>query len=304
MPSIGGSPSRFAPARGWHDDHRERRNATASRMAFHGHSLPSTRSRPVADTFRAMRTSEGAAPLAGDRRGAAAAMRSHLAPSRACRRPTASSGTSRTPARGRRTAAASPPAAAPTRSTASAISSCRSAAPTTRCSAATSICKGFGLHHDGAGRFDSITPVLDRGHPRVARGVRRRKTRSTCATSTPSPTPRAKTRTVQVAWGGAAGAYEDGGQAAVAATVERRSADRPVGQLRHRDAERQEGARIRRKVRPVMARRRTCSVQGRRADVGRRHVRRSVRSTRGPDSIPRTSATCSRCGCAPAKRVR
>ena len=41
-------------------------------------------------------------------------------PSRACRRPTASSGTSRTPRRGRRTAAASPPAAARTRSTASA----------------------------------------------------------------------------------------------------------------------------------------------------------------------------------------
>jgi hypothetical protein len=78
--------------------------------------------------------------------------------------------------------------------------------------------KGFGLHHDGAGRFDAVTPVLTEGIL-VARGI----TTSTetqylryLDTFTNSTT---EERIIQVAWGGAAGAYDDGGQVAVATTA-------------------------------------------------------------------------------------
>ena len=139
-------------------------------------------------------------------------------PSRACRRPTASSGTSRTPRPGRRTAAASRPAAAPTRSTASAISSSACAPPAARCSC----------------RNQYLTRLRPRARRRRAASIRsrrcctatsssrarcsRRRTRTTCATSTASPTPRPSDRAVDVAWGGAAGAFEDGGPVTVAAT--------------------------------------------------------------------------------------
>lgn len=77
--------------------------------------------------------------------------------------------------------------------------------------------KGFGLHDDGAGRFDSVTPVLTEGIL-VSRGVTTSKDTQylryldTFTNSTTEP------RVVQVAWGGAAGAYDDGGQVAVART--------------------------------------------------------------------------------------
>jgi amidase len=77
--------------------------------------------------------------------------------------------------------------------------------------------RGFGLHHDGKGRFDSITPafvggvVVDRNittqpHTNYLRYV------DTFTNTT------AEERVVQVAWGGAVGSYEDGGIAAVATT--------------------------------------------------------------------------------------
>ena len=77
--------------------------------------------------------------------------------------------------------------------------------------------RGFGLAHDGGERFDSITPVFHDGvvvsraifAPRDAIYLRYF---DSVFNSTDEP------RTVQVAWGGAAGAYDDGGRAAVATT--------------------------------------------------------------------------------------
>jgi len=77
--------------------------------------------------------------------------------------------------------------------------------------------RGFGLSHDGAERFDSITPLLE-GGVIVSRGIfaprdanyLRYVDRFTNATSV--------ALTVDVAWGGAAGAFEDGGLMTVAAT--------------------------------------------------------------------------------------
>ena len=77
--------------------------------------------------------------------------------------------------------------------------------------------RGFGLAHDGGERFDSITPVLVDGVV-VARAIFAPKDTTylryfdSVTNSTDEP------RTVQLAWGGAAGAYDDGGRAAVAAT--------------------------------------------------------------------------------------
>ena len=75
--------------------------------------------------------------------------------------------------------------------------------------------RGFGLAHDGADRFDSITPVLDEGII-VARAILAPRDQDylryvdTFTNSTREP------RVVRVAWGGAAGAYDDGGRVAVA----------------------------------------------------------------------------------------
>ncbi len=77
--------------------------------------------------------------------------------------------------------------------------------------------KGFGLAYDGVDRFDSITPILSEGIV-VARAIRARKDQDylryvdTFTNSTSEP------RVVRVAWGGAAGAFEDGGRVAVAET--------------------------------------------------------------------------------------
>ncbi len=76
---------------------------------------------------------------------------------------------------------------------------------------------GFGLAHDGGERFDSITPVLVAGIA-VDRAIFAPKDTNylryvdsfTNTTTTP--------RRVSVAWGGATGAFEDGGRVAVATT--------------------------------------------------------------------------------------
>ena len=77
--------------------------------------------------------------------------------------------------------------------------------------------RGFGLSFDGVDRFDSITPLLQDGivisraimAPRDASYLRYFDTFTNTTTGE---------RIVQIAWGGAAGAYEDGGKVAVAIT--------------------------------------------------------------------------------------
>ena len=78
--------------------------------------------------------------------------------------------------------------------------------------------KGFGLHHDGEGRFDSLTPVLIEGIL-VSRGVTTSKDTQYLRYLDTFTNSTAEARIVQVAWGGAAGAYDDGGQMAVATTA-------------------------------------------------------------------------------------
>ena len=84
--------------------------------------------------------------------------------------------------------------------------------------------KGFGLHHDGAGRFDSVTPVLTEGIV-VSRDVTTSKETQYLRYLDTFTNSSSEERIVQVAWGGAAGAYEDGGQVAVAASA---SGDRRI----------------------------------------------------------------------------
>lgn len=78
--------------------------------------------------------------------------------------------------------------------------------------------KGFGLHHDGAGRFDSVMPVLSEGIL-VSRGITTSKDTQYLRYVDAFTNTTAEERTIQVAWGGAAGAYDDGGQVAIATTA-------------------------------------------------------------------------------------
>ena len=78
--------------------------------------------------------------------------------------------------------------------------------------------RGFGLHHDGNGRFDSITPVLIEG-VLVARDVTTWQDTQYLRYVDAITNTSTEDRIVQIAWGGAAGAYEDGGQLAIAATT-------------------------------------------------------------------------------------
>ena len=84
--------------------------------------------------------------------------------------------------------------------------------------------RGFGLHHDGAGRFDSITPVLVE-QILVARAVTTSKENDYLRYFDTFTNTSSEERLVQVAWGGAVGAYDDGGRVAVAATA---SGDRRI----------------------------------------------------------------------------
>ena len=78
--------------------------------------------------------------------------------------------------------------------------------------------KGFGLHHDGAGRFDSITPVYTEGIL-VSRDVTTSKETQYLRYFDAFTNSANEDRIVQIAFGGAAGAYEDGGHVAIAATA-------------------------------------------------------------------------------------
>jgi amidase len=77
--------------------------------------------------------------------------------------------------------------------------------------------KGFGLAHDGAERFDSITPLLHDGVV-VSRAIYAPKDTSYLRYLDTFLNSGTEPRVVRVAWGGATGAFEDGGRVAVAVT--------------------------------------------------------------------------------------
>ena len=79
--------------------------------------------------------------------------------------------------------------------------------------------RGFGLHHDGKGRFDSITPVVVEGVV-VDRNITTREHTNYLRYVDTFTNTTEQDRLVQLAWGGAVGAYEDGGVAAVATTAD------------------------------------------------------------------------------------
>jgi amidase len=77
--------------------------------------------------------------------------------------------------------------------------------------------KGFGLASDGDERFDSITPVLHDGIV-ISRAIYAPKDTDYLRYFDTFFNSAGEPRTVRVAWGGAAGAYEEGGRVVVAAT--------------------------------------------------------------------------------------
>jgi amidase len=76
---------------------------------------------------------------------------------------------------------------------------------------------GFGLAHDGHQRFDSITPVLW-GDVLVARGVFAPADADYLRYVDSYTNAASEDRLIDVAWGGAAGAFDDGGAVTVAAS--------------------------------------------------------------------------------------
>ncbi|MEX2168357.1 MAG: amidase family protein [Pirellulales bacterium] len=76
---------------------------------------------------------------------------------------------------------------------------------------------GFGLQFDGDERFDSITPVFSEGIV-VARAIYAPKATSYLRYFDTFTNVTDEDRVLEVAWGGAVGAFDDGGRAAVAAT--------------------------------------------------------------------------------------
>jgi amidase len=77
--------------------------------------------------------------------------------------------------------------------------------------------RGFGLAHDGGERFDSITPVLD-GGILIARAIYAPKETDYLRYVDRYTNTTSDARAIDVAWGGASGAFEDGGLMTVATT--------------------------------------------------------------------------------------
>jgi amidase len=77
--------------------------------------------------------------------------------------------------------------------------------------------KGFGLAHDGGERFDSITPVLHDGIV-ISRAIYAPQDTTYLRYVDTFFNSTDELRTVRVAWGGATGAFEDGGRVAIATT--------------------------------------------------------------------------------------
>ncbi len=84
-------------------------------------------------------------------------------------------------------------------------------------SASTQYLRGFGLAYDGVERFDSITPVFDSGMV-IDRSIYAPKDTNYLRYVDSFTNTTNHPHVVHVAWGGAAGAYEDGGKVAVATT--------------------------------------------------------------------------------------
>lgn len=84
--------------------------------------------------------------------------------------------------------------------------------------------RGFGLQHDGQGRFDSITPAFVEGVA-VDRNITTQPRTNYLRYVDTFTNTTDQERIVRVAWGGAVGAYEDGGLATVAVTSD---ADRTI----------------------------------------------------------------------------
>ena len=81
----------------------------------------------------------------------------------------------------------------------------------------TTALRGFGLAHDGAERFDSITPVMA-GRVAVARSLHASPTTDFLRYFDAFTSFASEPVTVEVAWGGACGAYEEGGRVTVVET--------------------------------------------------------------------------------------
>src|SRR5262245_20229291 len=77
--------------------------------------------------------------------------------------------------------------------------------------------RGFGLGHDGAERFDSITPLLEDGVV-ISRSIFAPGDADYLRYFDTFFNGSRELRTVRVAWGGATVAFEDGGRVAVATT--------------------------------------------------------------------------------------
>src|SRR5690242_15801899 len=76
---------------------------------------------------------------------------------------------------------------------------------------------GFGLAYDGAERFDSITPIFHNGLV-IDRAIFAPKDTNYLRYFDSFTNMSDRARVVRVAWGGASGAYEDGGRVTVAMT--------------------------------------------------------------------------------------
>src|SRR6478736_4361661 len=77
--------------------------------------------------------------------------------------------------------------------------------------------RGFGLSHDGAERFDSITPVVTSGVA-ISRGIYAPKDTNYLRYLDRFTNTTQAVRAIDVAWGGASGVFSDGGKVTVAAT--------------------------------------------------------------------------------------
>jgi amidase len=77
--------------------------------------------------------------------------------------------------------------------------------------------RGFGLSHDGAERFDAITPLVHEGVV-ISRAILAPKDTAYLRYFDSFFNSTGEPRTIRVAWGGATGVFDDGGRVAVAAT--------------------------------------------------------------------------------------
>ncbi len=136
---------------------------------------------------------------------------------------------------------------------------------------------GFGLAHDGSDRFDSITPVLH-GDVIVSRALFAPADADYLRYVDSYTNTAADDRMIDVAWGGAAGAFEDGGPVDGGRFIERQPDDRPDRYLRHGHAECEARGRSgARSLRPWSVGACPGFARGGPVDGGRRHVRRPVR---------------------------